>query len=468
MKPPASITCPLAVLARKRPDAPAIITPEGVFSYTRYAHEAGALEAVLREEDGGVIPFLPDRHAPEHGGFPPAPAIFMALFRAGKIAFPLNPVFPEDYRNTILAKQADTGALLRETAEKRTDAQEEASLRIRLDQPASLILTSGSTGLPKAALHAWGNHYHNARLSQQRIPFGTGDRWLLSLGMHHVAGLAILFRALAGGGAVIFAGRGERLAESILRYEATHISLVAAQFRRLLENAEGLRALKRMKTILLGGGPIPEELLCRAHELRLRVACSYGMTETASQAATTLPGAGIEELLTAGRPLAENTLRIAGDGEIQARGACLFSGYREGGTITRPMTPDGWFETGDLGHFDSAGRLLVSGRKDNRFISGGENIQPEAIEAALRNCAGVEDALVTPQPDEEWGFVAAAFVRMAGNAPLEPADLEKELAGRLPRFMLPRRWLPWPEEKDGSLKPSRTAFAARARKTDSE
>jgi O-succinylbenzoate-CoA ligase len=324
------------------------------------------------------------------------------------------------------------------------------------DQPATIIFTSGSSGVPKAALHTLGNHIHNARASNRNIPIGPGDRWLLSLPLFHVAGLGVLFRCLLGEGTVAVPDPDEDLLTALRRYEVTHVSLVATQLQRLLAEEGGPETLKGLKAILLGGSAVPATLVRQAHDLGLKIATTYGLTETASQMTTTRPGDTLEALLTSGRPLTPGTIRTATDGAIQVRGETLFAGYVEGDRLDRPVSTEGWFDTGDLGAFDDEGCLHVQGRKDNLFISGGENIQPEEVEEALCRLPGVAQAIVVPVEDAEFGHRPVAFLRFESEEGMAGADVNAELAEILSAYKIPVAYHPWPAGESGT-DPSRHA-----------
>ena len=134
------------------------------------------------------------------------------------------------------------------------------------------------------------------------------------------------------------------------------------------------------------------------------------------------------------------TITIADDGEILVRGPWLFCASNQ----ARPLTEDGWYCTGDLGAFDRSGCLIVHGRKDNRFISGGENIQPEEIERLLCAMEGVVDAVVVPIVSDEYGEAAIAVVRMRDGVKLDAADIKQRLSSAVPRFKIPKAFLEWP------------------------
>lgn len=472
-------------IAKKYPDYPAIIGPDYRISYRNYFHWISAIADDLRERHvspGARIAIL----APNCREYP---ALLMALWQIGAVAAPLSPRFPEGQIAALL-ERAGCSALVRLQKSSQLPAQSsEAATRysildvnipdppsdfkskirpapmkpenpscpdeagefairnqnIPLDRDATLILTSGSSGAPKAALHTFGNHYYNARGSNLNIPFEPGDRWLLSLPLYHVGGLAILFRALAGGGAAAIPAPGMSLIEAIQRLQATHLSLVATQlFRLLKEDAPG-KILSNLKAILLGGSAIPASLIGQAAELNLPIHTSYGCTEMASQVTTTPPGAG-EKLSTSGRVLKYRELKIAPGGEILVKGETLFRGYVQGTALEQRRDAQGWFPTGDLGDLDEDGYLIVRGRKDNMFISGGENIHPEEIETQLCQVEGIEQALVVPLEDEEFGIRPAAFVKMQSGKTLDERALRRFLESRVARFKIPDYFFPWPTE----------------------
>jgi O-succinylbenzoic acid--CoA ligase len=162
---------------------------------------------------------------------------------------------------------------------------------------------------------------------------------------------------------------------------------------------------------------------------------------------------------TAGKVVKYREVRVTPDGEIQVRGATRFAGYVEGEKVVQPFDADGWYSTGDLGSIDADGYLTVQGRRDNQFISGGENIQPENIERVLLAVPGVVEAVVVPVPSAEYGARSVAFVRMAsGDAP-DAAMLGDAVMQVRPRYEAPVAFYPWPLDASGEgIKISRKEF----------
>ncbi len=464
------VLCPLREGALATPDAPAIAGVEGMVGYAEL--DARVSEAVRRLRAAGcetgtrVALYLPsdERYV----------VLLLALLRIGAVACPLSTRLPP--RGVApLVRRAGCSILISgdgslpgavgpdaldvPSGPDGADEGHAGKLRAPLDQASTIVFTSGSSGRPKAALHTFGNHYYSALGSAANIALSSDDRWLLSLPLYHVGGLSILFRCLLAGAAISIPGSGVTLGRSISTLGITHVSLVATQLRRLLAERADLGGLK---AILLGGGPVPDSLIDEAVSRGLPVHTSYGLTEMASQVTTTLPGESYTGLRSAGRVLPHREVSISERGEVLVRGETLFTGYVEGEELERPADEEGWFHTGDLGELDREGYLWVRGRKDNLFISGGENVQPEEVEDALARLEGVERAVVVPVPDAEFGERPVAFVLTADGSAVSDR-LASALEGELPRFEVPVAFYEWPEDADpGRAKVDRPFFRSRA------
>ncbi len=464
------IPCSLRAATLASPDAPAILGPAGTTTYAELDGRVSAAAARITGEGlapGTRVALLLEKDERYV-------VLLLAILRAGCVACPISTRFPPEGVAASL-RVAGCSALISDEDLPTADVtvlppdrlleapgtvRPQGPLTVPPERPATIVFTSGSTGVPKAALHTFGNHHYSALGSGANIPLGPEDRWLHSLPLYHVGGLSVVFRCLLAGAATVLPGPGVPLAEAIKRGGASHVSLVATQLRRLLSKDAPLGTLG---AILLGGGPVPEMLVDEALERRLPIHTSYGLTEMASQVTTTPRGAPREVLHTSGRVLPHREVMVAEDGEILVRGDTLFAGYlRSGGGVNRPLDDAGWFHTKDLGEMDEAGYLCVTGRRDNQFISGGENVQPEEIEAALCRIRGIEQAVVVPVADEEFGERPVAFVRSPGGQP--PEDLAKALEPVLPRFKIPVAFREWPEQKGPEgMKVDRAAFLELAR-----
>lgn len=279
---------------------------------------------------------------------------------------------------------------------------------------ATMLLTSGSTGQPKIACHRLSQHIISAENSIGCLNLEFDDHYLASLPFFHVGGIALLMRTFISGAALI-------ISEDDCDKRASHLSLVPTQLYRILNEKPGFF---NPKCILLGGAPIPSNLIKKSAGLNLYI--TYGMTEASSM------------ITLNGKVLPHLELKIAEDKEILIRGQSIFEGYlNPDGTITSPLI-NNWLHTKDLGHFTEEGKLKFIGRKDRLFISGGENIQPEEIEEAIHSLFKVEQAIILPYQDEEFGMRPAAYL-FDPEQMITLDSLQKELKRVLPGYKIPQK-----------------------------
>lgn len=314
----------------------------------------------------------------------------------------------------------------------------------------TIVYSSGTTGNPKGVQHTLLNHYANAQASRQNLPIGETDCWLAVLPLFHVGGLAILMRGLFYGMRVLLQESFEPGAVNRALDSAgvTIISVVANMLSRLLDERNNRAYPASFRCMLVGGGPVPQVLLERCVQAGVPVMQTYGMTETTSQAATLAPEDALRKLGSAGKPLAGVELRIEQDGmpipagqvgEIALRGAIVTLGYANRPEATAQAWRGGWFHSGDLGYLDEEDFLYIVDRRDDLIISGGENIYPAEIEAALLAHPAVEEACVTGVLHEKWGQVPVAFVKLRAGYTLEEAALLEYCRERLARYKIPQR-----------------------------
>ncbi len=411
--------------------------------------------------------------------------VLLALWRMGAVACPLNPHWPDETiiqccatlnpkaiitsSNTGLGKVNFPVIHFSELISLTVGGQLNSTVPISqpLHQEATMIWTSGSSH-PKAAVHTWGNHYYSAVGARHAVPLQPGDRWVLSLPLNHVSGISIVVRCFLAGAAIVIPG-DEDLAATIQKHKPTHISLVATQLYRVINNFVETQNFSSLRAILLGGSAIPSSLIEKALNLGLPIYVSYGLTEMSSQVAT-----GRVETLD--KPcvhvLPYRQLKIDSDGQILVKGETLFKGYWQQNKISIPLTQEDWFKTGDLGKLDDDGCLTVLGRADNMFICAGENIQPEEIEQVLLSLEGIEQAVVIPREDKEYGYRPVAFIRFlnAETRPASPAGghclvstdkIINHCQKYLPKIKIPVEFYPWPQDLNQGMKISRQAFQAR-------
>ncbi len=312
-------------------------------------------------------------------------------------------------------------------------------------EAATIVYTSGSSGVPRPVRLTRANWEAAVAASTEHLGNTADDTWLCVLPLYHVGGLSILFRSAFVGGTVrLLPGFA---ADSTARElgSVTHASLVPTMLARVLDTNPG--QYRGLSAVLVGGGPIPDGLLERAHAAGIPALPSYGMTETCAQVATLRPGSPPQYRA---HPLPGIEIRIEPDGRIAVRGDQVSPGYA--GEPDR--RPGEWFVTGDLGEIDDEGALRVLGRSDGVIVSGGENIDPVAVEQVVEAHPGVSTAVVVGLPSEEWGMEGGC----AYTGEVDPESLRRWARERLDGFQVPKRWVKVQEVPVTALgKPDRVA-----------
>ena len=270
------------------------------------------------------------------------------------------------------------------------------------------VRTSGSEGAPKTVSLSREAFLASAEASAANLGWHDDDRWLLAMPLSHVGGLSILVRCLVARACVVLRREAPfeaaEVAAQIERDRVTLVSMVPTMLVRMLD--AGWRAPVHLRAVLLGGASAAPDLLARADDRDIPVLTTYGLTEACSQVTTQPYGTRNRGALGAGRPVRGAEVRIV-DGEIEVRGPMLMDGYLDAPSA---FTGDGFLRTGDLGALDEDGNLHVVGRRDDRIVTGGENVDPLAVERVLARCPGVRAACVVGIADREWGERVAALV----------------------------------------------------------
>lgn len=378
---------------------------------------------------------------------------YLALLQCGARLLPLNPALPAAQLATLLpdldidfAFSPDRLPTLPATVIPLTPPSTESRWlnppRWDAQRLATLTLTSGSSGRPKAAAHSYAAHLASAEGVLRLMDFQPQDRWLLSLPLFHVSGQGIVWRWLAAGAGLVVRDM-HPLADALAG--CTHASLVPTQLWRLL--AQPMAALT-LKKVLLGGAMIPPELTAQAEAAGIRCWCGYGLTELAStvcaKRADGLPGVGL--------PLAGREVKLVNE-EVWIRALSLALGYWQRGALLPLVDDQGWFHTRDRGVMEQ-GELRIIGRLDNLFFSGGEGIQPEDIERVLAAHSQILQVVVVPVDDAEFGQRPVAVID--SGVPLLLEDLLAWSQDRLVNFQRPVALLAMPAElKTGGIKISR-------------
>ncbi len=328
----------------------------------------------------------------------------------------------------------------------------------------TVLFTSGSSGAPKGVAHRSSAHVYSAMGSNSNISLTTGDSWGLLLPQFHVSGLSISFRCFLAGASVAIPGADTSVARAMHRLRFSHVSLVATQLARLLNDPDSPDDLGSLR-MLVGGSAIEPSLLSTASDRGAIVYASYGLTEAASQVTTT--NGAPSELVTAGRPLDFREVQLSERGAVLVRGKTMLTHYLTVEGVQTAVDADGWFKTGDLGEVDADGRLTITGRADRVFISGGENISPEAVERHLLQEIGLRRIAMVPVSDAEFGFRPVLFIDPAPNDVLI-GRVNDTIGARFPRYTLPEAVYAFPADAETAISkvdyPRLTALAEKSKR----
>lgn len=281
---------------------------------------------------------------------------------------------------------------------------------------ALVVASSGTTGEPKLLVHTHGSVMAHAEAVHLHLAVDpTRDRWLACLPLAHLGGLGVVLRSLKTQTPldVLAEFDADQVTAAAARLGSTLVSLVPTALDRIDASA--------FRWVVLGGSGDPTAR-------PPNVVHTYGLTET---------GGGV---VYDGRLLPGVQARLGPGGAIYLAGSMLARGQRlASGAVTPIVDSEGWFATGDLGRWSTDGRLLLDGRADDLIVTGGENVWPEQVEAALASYPGIAEAAVAGRPDPEWGAIVVAFV--VAVDPHQPPTLDAlrdHVRQRLPAYAAPR------------------------------
>jgi O-succinylbenzoic acid--CoA ligase len=397
----------LDLAARERPDAPAV---NGV-SYAELDADAAAWADALaaRGVRGG------DRVATTLGGVDFA-RLLWALPKLGAVVVPINTRLTRGEREAVLdsARPALVLDLPPAAHSPYVDRNYSGQRRESADpdEVFAVIHTSGTTGQPKPVELTYGNFHASALANAANLGVEPHDRWLCCMPLFHVGGLSILTRSAINQTEAVIHDRFDvqRVKHALAEERITLVSFVPTQLSRLLDLGV---AAPHLRAALIGGGPVPADLIRRAESAGIPVIPTYGMTETTSQVWT-------------GKPLPGAEIANGPGGELLIKGPMVAPGA---------IAEDGWLHTGDRGHIDENGNLSVEGRIADTIVTGGENVAAAEVEEALVSHPGISDAAVVGRPDPEWGQAVHAFVVAVADV----TDLDAHLRERLAGYKLPKQ-----------------------------
>lgn len=375
--------------------------------------------------------------------------LYLASIRSGIVYVPLNPgytaseidYFVADAEPALFVNEKVLAALASASAEAFDDPA------LGPDALAAILYTSGTTGRSKGAMLSQRNLASNAETLMREWRFTAADRLIHALPIFHVHGLFVATHCVLGSGASMLWLSGFDVEEILDALpEASVLMGVPTFYTRLLARPQLAERSGNMRLFVSGSAPLSAETH-REWDARTghRILERYGMTETGMLSSN--PCAGDRRAGSVGPPLPGVDIRIAapdadGVGGIEVRGPNVTSGYwRNADKTAESFTPDGFFQTGDLGRFDDDGYLWIVGRAKDLIISGGFNVYPAEVEAAIELLPEVAEVAVVGAPHPNFGEAVTAVLVLRSGTNISEAEVIAALRDTLAAYKRPKRVL---------------------------
>ena len=392
-------------------------------------------------------------------------AAYYGIMRAGFVAVPVNFKFP---RETIHFIIADAGAkLVFCDAARAADCPDDvarvtfgAALEAFLDpgpfdavvpaanEPAMFLYTSGSTGTPKGVVLS---HQSHLWVVQTRLVPGLDrDVYLIAAPLYHMNALALAKLACAAYATIVLLPQFSARAyvEAIGRYRVTRLTAVPPMIAMMLRERDLLARtdLSSVAFVRMGSAPVSAALMAALHAAlpQASVTNAYGTTEAGPVVFGPHPKGLPQPETSVGYPHPQVRVRLAGanrdadQGILEMKCPALMLGYHNRPEIEPPITPDGFYITGDVFRRDADGFYYFVGRTDDMFVSGGENIYPADVERMLERHPDVAQAAVVPIDDEiKWQKPVAFVILKAGRA-LDADAVKRFALEHAPAYQHPR------------------------------
>ena len=313
----------------------------------------------------------------------------------------------------------------------------ESNYRIKKNDVAAIILTSGTTDVPKAVELTYQNFEASCQNWDSFLNFKNNDQFLCCLPLYHIGGLAVLVRALIYDFSINLAEsfNSDLLYNLIKANPVSIVSLVPTMLEKIINKPDGIDCLLPLRAILLGGGPASNKLLDKCLKNKLNIVKTYGMTETCSG----IVGLWIKDYPnkkeSSGKPFKDVKIKVINN-EVHIKGPMVMKGY------LNEKKNNEYHNSKDIGWLDKDNNLFIEMRRKDLIVSGGENINPKEIELLLMKIKNIQDCAIVGVPDDKWGQKVVAYICMKDkNNSISPKEIVDYLLIDLSKYKIPKEFV---------------------------
>lgn len=477
--------------ARERPDDPLLLTPARAYTHAELSACASAIATRLLESGlpgGGRVAL----YAESYDGFF---AALLGVWLAGGVAVPVNTTLPAAEAGRLIARAAPHAVLHDDSLTPPADdvptlpldellaaalpavpSTDRGGLSAALpggpgapggndlpgarrapagDEPAMILFTSGTTGVPKGVCQTMAAVTGNALRVAGELDITPNDRIFINTPPYFTSGICHFLTLVAGGGGLAAEAGfffGEGLLDRLEELGCTGFGGAPAHLVRVVEPLEAPRRVSGLRFWVSSGDHLPRHTIDRARRVLPGVSLfnMYGLTEVSGRLCVLPPDQIDRRPGSVGRPIADMVVTARDEdgravppdetGELYVSGPLVLREYLDDPAATAAALGPHGFRTGDFGHTDEEGYVWVAGRRDDIFKRGGEKVSTVQVQQALLALPGVLDCAVVAAADDVLGHVPVAFV--VADESRTPRALLKELRATLPPASLPSRIVP--------------------------
>lgn len=331
-------------------------------------------------------------------------------------------------------------------------ANEHTNANLHENDTLFILYTSGTTAFPKGALYTHGMLFWNSVNTQLRLTLTSNDKSINCAPNFHTGSWNVLLTPFLHQGAFTVIMKKFEATEILKALSIYHCSIwwaVPTMLKMLAENPLFTTVdLSRLRYLVVGGEPMPMQLIELFHQRGIAIRQGYGLTEVGPNVTSLDHSDAIRKKGSIGTPNFYVQARIVNDlgenvaqgnqGELWLSGPNVLPGYWQNESSTKDALIDGWFKTGDIVKEDEEGYLFVVDRIKNMYISGGENVYPAEVERVILQMPQVKNVAIVGQPDEKWGEVGLAIVVLNEKNTLTVNELQHFCKTHLAGYKVPK------------------------------